>query len=70
MNFKRFRENLLYYIGQSGLSQREIAERAGIDYRTISAWVCGKTHPRLNQLYEVCKVLGITIDELTERRAK
>ena len=44
-------------IARSGLTQREISERMGVHYNTISAWANGKS-PRPEKLYSVLGVLG------------
>jgi transcriptional regulator with XRE-family HTH domain len=57
------RENLKKAISESGLYVKEIALRAGVNKRTIDKWIgVENTEPKVNDLYEVCKVLDITVE--------
>jgi transcriptional regulator with XRE-family HTH domain len=42
---------------------KEIAEKSGVKKRTIDKWVgAEKTEPKVNDLYKVCQILGITVE--------
>ena len=59
------RSNLRTAIGNSGLVVKEIAAKSGVNKRTIDKWVgTDGTEPRVKDLYEVCKVLGVTVEWL------
>lgn len=50
---------------ESGLSQRELAERSGVPLRTIQNWEEGGiSRAVVGSLKRVADVLGCTIDEL------
>ena len=59
-----FPKNLKKAIKAKGYTQKELAKRAKIPFETISAWVRGKSTPRLDSLILVANVLEISIDEL------
>lgn len=57
------RENLRKAIAQSGLVVKEIADRSNVKKATIDNWVGNRpTTPRVNDLVEVAKVLGVTAE--------
>lgn len=57
------RDNLKTAIGNSGMIVKEIAAKSGVKKRTIDKWVGAEaTEPKVNDLYKVCKILGITIE--------
>lgn len=56
--FRRLRE-------RAGLSQTELAAKAGIDNNTISGWERGKCpHPRRSNLAKAAAAMGLGLDAL------
>lgn len=49
---------------QSGLTQKELAERMGISEKTISKWECGNGIPDITYLESLCEALNINVNEL------
>ena len=47
-----------------GITQEELASRLGLSSQAISKWECDTSCPDISLLPELCKVLGITTDEL------
>lgn len=47
-----------------GLSQQELASRAGVSRQTIIAIEKGNYNPTINLCIIICKILGKTLDEL------
>lgn len=49
-----------------GLTQQELAWRLGVRQATISDWERGRSEPTMSvtDMDNLCKVLGITFDEL------
>ncbi len=47
-----------------GLSQEELAHRAGVSRQTINMIERGDYNPTLNLCLSICHVLGKTLDEL------
>ena len=47
------------------MSQREAAERIGVDVSTVLKWEKGKTSPKALQLQKLCEVYGVdSVDSL------
>jgi transcriptional regulator with XRE-family HTH domain len=64
------RKNLKTAIAGSGLIVKEIAQKSGVNKRTIDKWVgISATEPRVNDLYRVCKVLSTTMEWLVAGEA-
>lgn len=57
--------NIYDYIQQSGLTQREIAKRAGISKSTLSAYVTGRNYPQPAQMAALARVFGVSVGALT-----
>ena len=47
---KPFTEKVREHRGQLGLSQQELADKAGIGVRTLTYYECGKRFPQAAQL--------------------
>ena len=60
-----FAEKLKAARENAGLSQRELAERAGTHYRSIQNWEYGARLPRsLDVVFRVADVLGVSSESL------
>ena len=46
------------------LTQSELAERLYITDRAVSKWECGRSLPDSSIMLELCKILGISVNEL------
>ena len=49
-----------------GLTQRELAERMGVDQSSVANWETGATGPHRNKLVRLAKVLGCSVEELLD----
>lgn len=49
---------------EQNLTQIDLAEKLGISNKTISKWECGNGMPDYAVMEELCKVLGINVNEL------
>lgn len=47
-----------------GLTQKEVAEKLGVDQSAVSFWETGKTHPRASLLMRLARLYGCTVDDL------
>jgi transcriptional regulator with XRE-family HTH domain len=50
---------------RKGLSQEEVAEKVGVDFRTVSRWETGKARPYGYNLRRVCELFDWKIEDLT-----
>jgi transcriptional regulator with XRE-family HTH domain len=46
------------------LTQKELAEKVGVSWQTVSEWESGRQQPRMSHLRKLCEVLEVTADEL------
>ena len=49
-----------------GLTQQQLAEKLCVTNKAISKWECGVTLPDISLLVPLCRVLGLTVQELLE----
>ena len=61
---KSFTEKVREHRGRLGLSQQQLAEKAGIGVRTLTYYECGKRFPQAAQLYKLAKALGVSTEYL------
>ena len=48
----------------AGLTQKIAAQSIGVDPSTVVSWENGKTAPRAPQLAALCKLYGVSIDQV------
>lgn len=49
-----------------GLTQKDLAEKIGVNQSAVSLWEKGSTGPVFARLAEIAKVLECTVDELIQ----
>lgn len=49
---------------EHGMTQAQLAEKLGITDRAVSKWETGKSLPDASIMLELCKMLGITVNDL------
>ena len=59
-----FQEKVKEHRGLLGLTQKQLAERAGIGYRTVVTYESGERFPHAAQLYKLAKALGVSTEFL------
>ena len=65
---ENIRKNLARYLDQSGLNQRQLAQKLHISKAAVSAWITGITTPDLDSVIKVCEVFKVSADELYGRK--
>lgn len=58
----QIRDNLIYAIRNSGLTQTEIAERLHVRPQTVNEYVKGKSLPALDTFANLCAILDVESD--------
>ncbi|MGN1422081.1 MAG: phosphotransferase [Oscillospiraceae bacterium] len=53
---------------ERGLLQKDIAAKLGISEKTVSKWECGNGLPEVVYMEPLCRILGITVNELLAGR--
>lgn len=48
----------------SGLTQKELAEKLNVVNTTLSAWESGKREPSASQLKEFAKITNVSMDDI------
>ena len=59
-----FPQNLAFYRAKKGLTQRQLADLAGLSWSQISRYESGAVKPRLSALMRLADALGISTDKL------
>ena len=49
---------------ERGFLQKDIAAKLGISEKTVSKWECGNGLPEVIYMEPLCRILGITVNEL------
>lgn len=65
-SLKRLGDNIKVAMGRAGVTQFELAMRAGVSERSIKNWANGLHEPGAIRVKEISVVLGCTTDELLE----
>lgn len=61
-------EGLRSYMLEHGITQTELAKRLGLEQPTVSDWINGHTHPRVETLLKLSEMTGLSVDELLKGR--
>ena len=51
-----FKENLRFLRLNSGLTQKQLAEKLNVDQRNVSAWEKGVSEPEFETLDKLCEI--------------
>lgn len=57
-------KNIIKYREKAGLSQKELAKKLNVSPSRISNWEQGSNCPNIEILFEVCKVLNVSINDI------
>jgi transcriptional regulator with XRE-family HTH domain len=57
-------ERLKRWLADTSTTQKALGEALGVKQPTVSDWVNGATSPSIDNLRELSKVTGLTIDDL------
>ena len=61
---KNISKNITKYREDAGFSQRELAQQLGITPSRISNWEQGANRPTIDILFEVCRALHVSINDI------
>jgi len=71
LSSKTLASNIKKYRQKSGLSQDQLARKAGIPYSTFLKIESGYTpNPSIQAVLNIAEALGVSIDELVGRKSK
>jgi transcriptional regulator with XRE-family HTH domain len=63
-------KNLVYYVGRSRKTQKELSEIVGVAPSTFNDWMKGKVYPRIDKIEILAGIFGILKSDLIEDRAE
>ena len=63
-------KNLAYYVEQSGMDQKVIAEDIGVAPSTFNEWMKAKKYPRIDKIEMLANYFGILKSDLIEAVAE
>lgn len=58
------KNKLRYWREQNGMTQEELAKQLKVSQPAIQKWEKGTREPNLQNLYDICKILNIKIEDL------
>ena len=61
-----FGKNLKQIRVMNGISQKELADKLNVSFKTISHWENGYSEPNLFQLIELKKALSVSYEDLLD----
>ena len=61
----KLNEKIRILLANNELTEKDLAEYLHFSSKTVSKWVTGKNHPKLNTIKELCKLFYIPIQDLT-----
>lgn len=59
-------DNLVILRKKSGFKQSDVASRLKYSDKTISKWETGEVMPSVTNLYALCNLYGVTMDQITK----
>lgn len=62
------RQNIAFYLSQSGASQIELARAVGTSKSSVSAWIAGETVPRMDKIEKMAAFFGVAPSDLMKDR--
>ena len=69
-NKEIFSANLLYYLAQKDVMQKDLAKYIKVSQSTITDWIKMRTYPRMDKLQRTAEYLGVKMTDLVEPRNK
>lgn len=60
-------KNLLFYRKKFNLTQKDLAQKIGVGISAVSNWEKGVNSIDIETLFEVCKIYGISINDMYGR---
>lgn len=62
MNF--FADNLKTLRKESGMLQRELAQKLNMTKNAVSGWEVGRNQPDYDTLLRICDIFDVSVDEM------
>lgn len=65
-----FGKYLKHRLRELGMTQRELAEKAGVNLTTVENWIGGRTSPRVSNLAALAEALKTTTQKLVKEEGR
>ena len=62
-------KRIAYYRKEHGMTQKDLAALLNISYQAVSKWEAGISLPTVEMLYDIAKILNMTVDGLLNEEA-
>lgn len=59
-------KNIAFYRKKANLTQTQVAEALSVKTTTVSTWERGASIPDIETLYNLCKLLGVSLEDVSE----
>lgn len=66
----KFSEKLQKLRKENNMSQEDLADKLDVSRQSVSKWESGQTYPEMDKLLTMCKIFGVTLDDLTNDEIK
>ena len=66
LNKEEIGKRIAFYRKERNITQKDLADFLHISYQAVSKWELGKSLPTVEMLYEISRLLGVTVDELLD----
>jgi len=63
-------ERLRQYLEERDITQKSLAERMGVTQPAISGWLSGEYSPSIDNLRQLSRITGLSIDDLLDQPAQ
>lgn len=63
---KAIARNITSMLDINKMTQKELADKVGVDFTTVSSWCSGRTTPRMDKIDKLCSVFGCRRSDLLE----
>lgn len=57
-------KNLAYYRKKNNFTQKDLADKLGVKYNTVSSWENGTNSIDIEVLFQICDILNITVADM------
>ena len=61
-----FAKNLMWYMNEKGITQKELAEVVGVSPPSVNEWIKAKKYPRIDKIEIMANYFGILKSDLIE----
>ena len=64
INIEKTGKKIMELLVESNVDVKTLANTIGVSNQSVYKWVNGKSLPTLENMYQISKILGVTIDDI------